>query len=80
MAELRARLMDRGFTAEQAERAVSEMEACEFARFARSAGSPTERRQGLERAAALVRELGAVRITPPPVEPGPRPAVEGEDR
>ena len=80
MAELRNRLVDRGFADEQAERAVSEMESCEFARFAKSAGSPRERRQGLERAETLVKELGAVRVTPPPADDRPTAGTQEADR
>ena len=64
MSELDARLVDRGFSEEQAARIVSEMEGCEFARFARGASAPDERRKALERVENLVGELGTVRVTP----------------
>lgn len=64
MSELDARLVDRGFGEEQAARIVSEMEGCEFARFARGASAPDERRKALERVENLVGDLGTVRLTP----------------
>jgi len=68
MSELRARLIDRGFSEEQASQVVTEMEACDFARFARSSGSREERRQGLERIEALIKALQGVSVSPPPEE------------
>jgi hypothetical protein len=68
MSELRARLLDRGFSDEQASQVVTEMEALDFARFARSSGSREERRQGLRRIEALITALQAVQVTPPPEE------------
>ncbi len=65
MSELDARLIDRGFNEEQAARIVSEIEGCEFARFARGASASDERRKALERVEDLVSELGTVRVTPP---------------
>jgi len=68
MSELRARLIDRGFSEEQTSHVVAEMEACDFARFARSSGGREERRHGLKRIEALITALQAVRISPPPKE------------
>lgn len=68
MSELRARLTDRGFSEDQASQVVTEMEALDFARFARSSGSRDERRQGLRRIEALITALQAVPVTPPPEE------------
>ncbi len=65
MSELDARLIDRGFNEEQTAGIVSEIEGCEFARFARGASAPDERRKALERVEDLVGELGTVRVTPP---------------
>jgi hypothetical protein len=67
-AELRARLVARGFSGDQAAQVVTEIEACDFARFARSAGGTEERRQGLRRIEALITALQAVPVTPPPEE------------
>ncbi len=64
MSELDARLVDRGFNEEHAARIVSEIEGCEFARFARGASAPEERRKALKRVENLVDDLGAVRVTP----------------
>jgi hypothetical protein len=68
MSELRARLLDRGFSEEQASQVVTEMEALDFARFARSSGSREERRKGPRRIEALITALEAVQVTPPPEE------------
>jgi len=68
MSELRARLVDRGFSEEQSSQVVTEMEACDFARFARSSGSREERRQGLDRIEELIRSLEGVTVSPPPEE------------
>jgi len=68
MDELRRRLCRRGFPAGLAERVVTELECCDFARFARSAGAAAERRSGLERMQALVDELAAVAVTRPEKE------------
>jgi hypothetical protein len=68
MDELRRRLCRRGFAAGLAERVVAELECCDFARFARSAGDAGERRAGLERMQALIDELAAVAVTRPEEE------------
>jgi hypothetical protein len=62
---LRRRLRERGFPAELAERVVAELECCDFARFARSAGSAGERSEGLARMEALIDGLAGVTVTPP---------------
>jgi len=63
MEQLRARLLARGFPEELAEGVVQELEGCDFARFARSAGAPGERRHSLERMEALIDRLAAVAVT-----------------
>lgn len=65
MAELGRRLIDRGFDDEHASRCVTEMEACEFARFARGTSDEKERQGALERVRQLIRDLAEVRVTPP---------------
>jgi hypothetical protein len=57
LSELRAHLATRGFAAETAEAVVSELENCDFARFAPSASGPGEMRAALRRVRAL---LGAI--------------------
>ncbi len=64
VSDLRARLAQRGFSSEQAEQVVSEMESSDFARFARSTGKEAERREALKRMEQLIRELAAVRVSP----------------
>jgi hypothetical protein len=66
MTELRERLVSRGFSHDQAEQVVTEMETCDFARFAKGAGQEAERRQARERVERLVGELAKVKVTPPP--------------
>ncbi len=68
MEELRRRLSDRGFPADLAERVTAELECCDFARFARSAGVAEERRQGLERMQALIDRLAGVVVKRPEEE------------
>ncbi|MDJ0765559.1 MAG: BatD family protein [Myxococcota bacterium] len=63
-AELKARLIDRNFSEEQAQQVVTEMESCDFARFAQSAGKGEERRQALDRMAGFIRDLAGVRVRP----------------
>jgi hypothetical protein len=63
MAELAARLRQRGFSDELADATVAEMESCDFARFARSAADGAERSQALDRARALLARLAAVAVT-----------------
>ncbi len=60
--ELKERLIARGFSAETAEKVVMELEACDFARFARGQGRDAERRQALERMASLLKELNGVKV------------------
>jgi hypothetical protein len=62
MAELAARLKQRGFEDELAEATVAEMESCDFARFARSAAATAERRQALVRMRTLVARLAAAAV------------------
>lgn len=62
MAELRARLGRRGFSEAQAEAVVAELEAWDFARFARSAASESERRQSGARLKELVAEMAKVKL------------------
>ncbi|MCP4603252.1 MAG: protein BatD [Proteobacteria bacterium] len=66
MADLRTRLGARGFTPDHAEKVATEMESCDFARFARSAGKQEEKHQALKRMEQLIRELANVRVSPPP--------------
>jgi len=69
MAELSRRLVSRGFDEELATRTVMELEACDFARFAAGASSAEERGKAAGRVAALIRDLGMVRVTPPEEQP-----------
>jgi hypothetical protein len=64
-AELKERLVRRGFAEEQAERVIDQMESCDFARFARSSGDLDERTEELAAARELIRELSRVRVGPP---------------
>ncbi|MCP4679209.1 MAG: protein BatD [Deltaproteobacteria bacterium] len=68
MADLKRRLTKRGFSSDQAEQVVTEMESCDFARFARSANDKSERNQVLERMERLIRKLAGVRVSAPPKE------------
>jgi hypothetical protein len=64
MSELRYRLRDRGFQGELVEKVVTELESCDFARFARDAGITDEKHQALGRVEQLIRDLARVRVTP----------------
>ncbi len=64
MTELRERLTDRGFSRDQAEKVVTEMETLDFARFAKGAGQDEERRQAGARVEALIKGLAGVKVTP----------------
>jgi hypothetical protein len=64
--ELRDRLQERGFGAEHADQVVTELETCEFARFARSAGKKEEKSEALNRLQALIKELAKINIAPLP--------------
>ena len=66
MSEVKRRLLQRGFTSEQAEKVVVEIESSDFARFSRSAGNEEERRHALSRMEQLIKELAKVRVLPPP--------------
>ncbi len=68
MADLKLRLTERGFSSDQAEQVVTEMESCDFARFARSANDGSERKQVIDRMEQLIRKLARVRVSPPPKE------------
>ena len=68
MSELDIRLADRGIDKELAARTVAELEACDFARFAKSAGDNDERSEALNRVRDLISTLGAAVITPVPEE------------
>ncbi len=66
MSEVKRRLVQRGFSAPQAEKVVVEIESSDFARFSRSAGKKEERRHALSRMEQLIKELAKVRVMPPP--------------
>jgi hypothetical protein len=66
MSEVKRRLLQRGFTSEQAEKVVVEIESSDFARCSRSAGNEEERRLALSRMDQLIKELAKVRVLPPP--------------
>jgi hypothetical protein len=66
MAEVKKRLIQRGFSSEQAEKVAVEIESSDFARFSRSAGKEEERRQALSRMEQLIKELAKVRVLSPP--------------
>ena len=64
MAELRERLTERGFTADQAERVIAESESCDFARFARQGTGNDDRERVAAEIEKLIRELAKVPLTP----------------
>jgi hypothetical protein len=64
MAELRDRLVSRGFSAEQAESVIAESESCDFARFARQSSDNAEREHMLLRMEKIVRDLSKVNVLP----------------
>jgi hypothetical protein len=66
MSEVTRRIIQRGFSSEQAEKVVVEIESSDFARFSRSAGKEEERRNALSRMEQLVKELAKVRVLSPP--------------
>jgi BatD DUF11 like domain len=66
--ELRRRLVDRGIPAGLAEQVVSEIEACDFARFARRGGAMDERQHALRRMQKLISLIASQKVTVPMVE------------
>ena len=68
MSDLRARLLSRGFSPKAADDVITEMESCDFARFAASAGQEKEKEQALARLEALIQELAKTRVLPSPKE------------
>lgn len=68
MSELGRRMIDRGYEEEHASRCVAEMEACEFARFARGTSDEKERQAALDRLRSLIEDLAGVPVTPPEEE------------
>jgi hypothetical protein len=64
MSELKERLTDRGVDTELSDQVVAELEACDFARFARSAEGAKERRQALDRIEKLIKALARVKLAP----------------
>lgn len=62
--ELRHRLQSRGFEPRLVDKVLAEMEALDFARFARAAADSIERKESLQRVRQLLRELAPVRVEP----------------
>jgi hypothetical protein len=62
--ELRHRLQSRGFEPHLVDKVLAEMEALDFARFARAAADSVERKESLERVRQLLRELAPIRVEP----------------
>ncbi len=66
MTELHDRLLARGIDAARASAVITELESCEFARFAKSTGQDDDWRRALTRVERLIGELARIGVTAAP--------------